>query len=176
MAEVITINTVKELFIILNMNKIIGATFCQVKIIIEFNHVKPLIISGNQKWNGAIPILIKKAEFIIKRFKDIFIFLKILKLIIIIVILIIIIDEAIVWTMKYLTDASEEVILILLYIKGIIAKRFISRPIHIPIQEVDEIEINVLKISKFKKRILKFLFIKKRILNSYLGYEPKSFI
>lgn len=91
-------------------------------------------------------------------------------------ILIIIIDDAIVWTIKYLIEASEEVILILLYIKGIIAKRFISKPIHIPIQEVDEIEIKVLKISKLKNKNLKFLFIKKRILNSYLGYEPKSLI
>lgn len=63
-------------------------------------------------------------------------------------ILIIIIDDAIVWTIKYLTEASEDVILKLLYISGIIAKRFISNPIHIPIQEVAEIEINVLKINK----------------------------
>lgn len=166
-----------ELLFILNIKRIIGAIFCQVKTIIELNHVRPKIISGNQKWNGAIPILIKKAEFIIKRFIDIiFIFLEILKLIISKVILIIIIDDAIVCTIKYFTDASDEVILILLYINGIIANKFISKPIHIPIQEVAEIEINVLKINKFKNKNLKFLFIKKRILNSYLGYEPKSFI
>lgn len=41
MAEVIIIKIVNELFIMLNINKIIGATFCQVKIIIELNHVKP---------------------------------------------------------------------------------------------------------------------------------------
>lgn len=40
-----------------------------------------------------------------------FIFLDILKLIISKVMLIIIIDEAIVWTIKYFTEASEDVIL-----------------------------------------------------------------
>lgn len=93
--------------------------------------------------------MIKKAEFIIIKFKLIkFIFLDILKLTINRTILIIIIDDAMVWTIKYFTDASEDVIFKFLYINGIIAKRFISKPIHIPIQEVVEIEINVLKNSK----------------------------
>lgn len=44
--------------------KIIGAIFCQVNIINEFTQFKPSIISGNQKWKGAAPILIRKAVFI----------------------------------------------------------------------------------------------------------------
>lgn len=47
------------------------------------------------------------------------------------------------WTIKYLTEVSEENKLDLLFIKGIIDNKLISRPIHIPIQEYDEIEIRV---------------------------------
>lgn len=43
--------------------RIIGAIFCQVSIIVLLSHVNPIIISGNQKWNGAAPILINKAVF-----------------------------------------------------------------------------------------------------------------
>lgn len=92
--------------------------------------------------------MIKNAEFIIIMLMDIFIFLAIFELIIISVILMIIIEEAIVWTIKYFTEASEEEIFIFLYINGIIANKLISKPIHIPIHEVDEIEIRVLIISK----------------------------
>lgn len=41
---------------------IIGAIFCHVSIMKLFIHVNPSMISGNQKWNGALPIFIIKAE------------------------------------------------------------------------------------------------------------------
>lgn len=43
---------------------IIGAIFCQVSKMNELNQFRPSITSGNQKWNGAAPILIISAEFI----------------------------------------------------------------------------------------------------------------
>lgn len=43
-----------------------GASFCHVKIKRQFSHDSPSITSGNQKWNGAIPILVTRAEFIIR--------------------------------------------------------------------------------------------------------------
>lgn len=47
---------------ILYISKTIGAIFCHVKIIKQFIQFNPSITSGNQKWNGAIPILVNKAE------------------------------------------------------------------------------------------------------------------
>lgn len=44
---------------------IIGAIFCHVNIIKLVIQFKPSIISGNQKWNGAAPILVKRDIFII---------------------------------------------------------------------------------------------------------------
>lgn len=41
---------------------VIGAIFCHVSIIKELVHDNPWIISGNQKWNGAAPILINRAD------------------------------------------------------------------------------------------------------------------
>ena len=40
-----------------------GVIFCHVNKIKQFNQFNPSITSGNQKWNGAIPILVNKAEF-----------------------------------------------------------------------------------------------------------------
>lgn len=42
-----------------------GAIFCQVNKIKQFIQLRPSTTSGNQKWNGAIPIFVIKAEFII---------------------------------------------------------------------------------------------------------------
>lgn len=50
----------------LYMNKIIGAIFCHVRTIKQFSHDNPSITSGNQKWNGAVPIFVSKEEFMIK--------------------------------------------------------------------------------------------------------------
>lgn len=138
----------------LYINKIIGATFCHVKINKQFGHLNPSITSGNQKWNGAIPIFVRREEFIINTNVDSkFIFL-------IIEVLVIInkaenkkIVEATDCVMKYLTDDSEDKTL-LLFIRGIIDNILISKPSHIPNQEYDEIEIRVLKKSIIKNIIL----------------------
>lgn len=49
---------------ILYIRRAIGAIFCQVNRIAEFDQFKPSITSGNQKWKGAVPIFVKREEFI----------------------------------------------------------------------------------------------------------------
>lgn len=43
------------------MTRTRGAIFCQVIKIIEFVHLNPSMTDGNQKWNGAVPLLINRA-------------------------------------------------------------------------------------------------------------------
>lgn len=107
---------------------------------------------GNQKWKGAAPIFISKEELIIMD-KNILIskfFIKInfnkienKKLI-----------EAIDWVKKYFKEASEVIKLFELEIRGIKLNKLISKPIQHPNQELDEIEIKVLKKRINKKNIL----------------------
>jgi len=67
----------------LYINSTMGASFCHVKIKRQFSQDSPSITSGNQKWNGAIPILVTRAEFIIRSGrKELSIFLYILVLVI----------------------------------------------------------------------------------------------
>jgi len=49
----------------LYINRIIGVIFCHVRISRQFSQFSPSITSGNQKWKGAIPIFVNKAEFIV---------------------------------------------------------------------------------------------------------------
>lgn len=119
-----------------------GAIFCHVKIIKQFIQFNPSITSGNQKWNGAAPILVKRAELniiIMQLFNN----QRGLKFIDIKTIANIKIVDAKAWVMKYFIDASEENILFLLFIRGIIDNRLISKPIHIPIQVLEDIAISV---------------------------------
>lgn len=51
--------------------------------------------------------------------------------------------EAKACVIKYFIVASEDIILSVFLIRGIIESRLISNPIHIPIQEYDEIAIIV---------------------------------
>lgn len=120
----------------LYISKIIGAIFCQVNKSKQFNHLRPSITSGNQKWNGAAPIFIRRAEFrIIKgKHKD-SVLLFILVLVIIIIIENKIIVEAIAWVTKYFRDASVRYIFLFLENNGIIESKLISNPSHIPIHE-----------------------------------------
>jgi hypothetical protein len=53
------------MFILLFIIIAIGAIFCHVNRIRQFTHLNPSITSGNQKWKGAAPSFIKRAEFII---------------------------------------------------------------------------------------------------------------
>lgn len=65
--------------------------------------------------------------------------------------------EAIVWIKKYFKEASELNKLFELEINGINLRRLISNPIQHPNQELDEIEIKVLKNKiKIKNILLEF--------------------
>lgn len=140
-----------------------GVIFCQDIKIKQFNQDIPSIIFGNQKWKGADPIFIIIEELIkIERKKLISkFFIKISFKIIENKKLM----EAMAWVRKYFKDASEFNKLLELEIRGINLNRLISNPIQHPIQELDEIEIKVLKIKINKKNIL-LEFIKKWIKNN----------
>lgn len=62
--------------------------------------------------------------------------------------------EAIDWVKKYFKEASEDKRLFTLEIRGINLSKLISNPIQHPNQELDEIEIKVLKNKINKKNIL----------------------
>jgi len=112
-----------------------GAIFCQINIIMQFIHLKPSIISGNQKWNGAVPILVKRAEFIII-IKVEFILGEINSVnIIIIIIENRIIKEERAWVIKYFMADSDDNMFFVDVIRGMIDNKLISSPIHIPNQE-----------------------------------------
>lgn len=142
------------MFIGLFIIRIIGAIFCHVNIIEQFNQFNPSITSGNQKWKGAAPNFINNAEFNIILNVD-SILLKINSLFNKIIIIennkII---EAIVWVIKYFIEDSDFIIFLEEFIRGIIEIKLISNPIHILIQEYEEIEIIVPNIIKLKKIIL----------------------
>lgn len=131
-----------------------GEIFCHVIKIKQFNQDKPSMILGNQKWKGADPIFINKVEFIIiEIIMFIFKFMNIILNKIINKKLI----EAIDWIRKYFSDASEEVKFFELEIRGIKLSKLISKPIQHPNHELEEIEINVLKIKiKIKNILLEF--------------------
>lgn len=133
----------------------------------QLNQESPSIILGNQKWNGADPIFIKRDELIIKEIR-LFIskFFNKIKLIKIENKKLI---EAIDWVRKYFIEASEESKLLGDEIRGINLNKLISKPIQQPNQELDEIEINVLKKTVKKKNILFELKNKKiKIRNNFL--------
>lgn len=117
--------------------------FCHVIKIKLFNQDNPSIILGNQKWNGTLPIFINIEEFIIiarKLFISKFFIndnlIKIEKRKF---------NDAIDCVRKYFNEASVENKLLELEIRGIKLKRLISNPIQHPNQELDEMEIKVLK-------------------------------
>jgi len=88
------------------------------------------------------------------------------------------IREAKTWIRKYLIEDSLEIKLLWSIIKGIKDIKLISNPIHMPIQDDEEIVINVpvIKVIRNKSLNKKFIIKKKRIKPLYVGYEPKSFI
>lgn len=80
----------------LYINSTIGAIFCHVNTNKQFIQFRPSITSGNQKWNGAIPIFVSNAEFIIKVNMDLeLVFLRIFVFIVMVIIEARIIVEAI---------------------------------------------------------------------------------
>lgn len=120
MAEVII-----KIFILIEIKRIRGATFCQVKMINAWIHSRLTITWGNQKCSGAIPafmskeavnkisVLSKEINSWIKVFAEA---VKIIKI------------EAIACAIKYLILASEDSEESLLSIRGIILIKLISKP------------------------------------------------
>lgn len=143
-------NKLFKLYII----KIIGAIFCQVKRMRELFQFNPEITSGNQKWNGAIPNLIKSEEFNNINILILNSWLIWVKNCIKIIIENKKILEAKVWVIKYFSAASEGYIFLELVINGIKDNRLISNPIHILNHEYEEIARIVPKIILQKNKIL----------------------
>lgn len=120
-----------------------GANFCHVNIIRVLIHLNPSMISGNQKWNGAAPILVINEEFMIARYVGLNFSIMVISEDISRIIENNRVVEATAWTMKYFRDDSDDRMLFLLFIRGIIDSRLISNPIHIPIHEYEDIAIIV---------------------------------
>lgn len=62
--DAIIIDDMNIINFMLYISRTIGAIFCHVKISRQFSQFNPSITSGNQKWNGAIPIFVRSAVFI----------------------------------------------------------------------------------------------------------------
>lgn len=75
--------------------------------------------------------------------------------------------DARVCVIKYFIAASEAIEFLVFLIKGIIAKRLISNPSHILIQEYDEIEMIVPNI-KVNIKIILFREIKKKRIRTFM--------
>lgn len=102
------------------------------------------MILGNQKWNGAAPSFNNIVELIIKLWKfKICMLNKLLILQIYIILTNKKINEAKACVRKYLIAASLENKFLLSIMRGIKDNKLISKPIHIPNQEDDEIAIIV---------------------------------
>lgn len=138
---------------ILYIIKTMGVIFCHVNRIKQFNQFKPSITSGNQKWNGAIPIFVSKAELKIIII-ELSIFFRSRCELASIIIENKRIKEAKAWVRKYFIELSVERIFLLCWINGMNANKLISKPNHIPIQVNEEIEINLPVNRIIKNKIL----------------------
>jgi len=121
--EKIIINLIK--LFLTKIIKSIGAIFCQVRMKRVWIHLDVWITWGSQKWRGAAPILIERAnkirglikEIELEEFKEnIKIDIKIIKI------------DAKAWAIKYLIEVSVEYGLILLIRRGINLIKLISSP------------------------------------------------
>lgn len=145
---------------------IIGAIFCHVNRITAFVHLNPSITSGNQKCIGAAPNFVSNAVLIIVinvKFTRGLINSSVDNNIITAVNKI---SEAMACVIKYFIAASDANTFFFSENKGITESKLISRPIHILIQEYDEIAIVVPKIMEFVNRILLTLIKKGKSLLS----------
>ena len=132
--------------------------------------VSPSMTPGNQKWKGAAPLFNNRAEEINK-----FLYLRRNWLFILSKINIRMTankntDEANAWVKKYFKEASEDIKLFVLIIKGINDNKLISNPIHAPNQDVDETVTRVPLIRVIKNNKLdEFLKIKKKRVKTFIS-------
>lgn len=150
--------------------RIMGAIFCQVIKIILLIQFNPSITTGNQKWNGAIPVFIIKEDakiiliFDWKLLIDFHSIKKENKMIENNNVL-----EANAWVRKYFKEASEENRLFNFIVKGIKDNKLISNPIHTLNQEEELILIIVPKNRVNKNNILyEFFKIKKKRIITFI--------
>jgi len=155
-----------------------GASFCHV---INKKHIRqdiPSIVIINHDWNGAAPSLSNKERinkmmkgwsdeiFLYKEVIIIFIREKVKKE-----------QDPIAWIKKYFNIDSLEIIFLLFFIKGIKEIMLISRPIHVPSQLFEEIDIRELNNIMIKNKIFRLLKINKDLLiwNYIMVYMHKRF-
>lgn len=132
--------------------------------------VKPSITPGNQKWNGAAPLFNRRAEEINRFLCFIKNTLFILSKINIKITANRKTEEAKAWVKKYLREASDDIKLFVLIIKGINDNKLISNPIQAPNQEVEETVIRVPLIRVIKNKSLdEFLKIKKKRIKTFIS-------
>ena len=134
-----------------------------MSIIIQLIHLNPSITSGNQKWNGAAPIFVRRAE--LRMIVGSWLYSKLLIVLVLVIIKITANKrtvEAMAWVIKYFRDDSVERIFFCLFNRGIIDRRLISSPSHIPIHEYDEIAMIVPIIIDDENIILYIFVIKKK--------------
>lgn len=146
-----------------------GANFCHVIKIKLFIHEIPSITLGNQKWKGAIPLLIIK---VVEKVQIIIVSIKLKKILFMINNKIIQNNkllDAKAWIKKYFNEASVDNIFSLFIIKGINDNKLISNPIQILNQFIELILIIVPLNNENKNNSLKefFKIKKKRNRNLY---------
>lgn len=128
--------------------------------------------SGNQKWKGAAPVFSKRAELIIIEEQFWLKLNWLIKFILIIDIRIAKskIEEAKAWVRKYFNEASVDIKLFVLIIKGINDNKLISNPTQAPNQELEETVIIVLLIKvKKNNNLAEFLNIKKKRIKTFIN-------
>lgn len=80
------------------------------------------------------------------------------------------IEEAKAWVKKYFNLLSEvNKFFLPSFIRGIKESKLISKPIHAPSQEFDEIVINDPKINVIKKILFEIFLIKKKRINTFMS-------
>lgn len=139
----------------------IGAIFCHVIRIKQLIHLDAPITSGNQKWNGAAPILNNNLDQIItdgavclSHLIIYFIWINKIENNNIV--------DAIAWTIKYLIADSFIIMFLLFANMGVIESKLISIPIQTPNQEFDEMDrIVPISIIDRKRIFVELLSIKK---------------
>ena len=110
-----------------------------MKQFIQFN---PSITLGNHQWKGATP-LFNKSGITIKNDDSELANIGMLSKIVFMITRNSNIDEASAWIRKYFSEASLVNIFFVVDIRGIKDSKLISKPVHTPNHELDEIEMRV---------------------------------